>query len=143
MKWYHPTVLNRQGKKFERGLATRHIVQVMKRFSMIRKGENRDLFLVLAGCTAIFALNLTWLLWVRHSNPDQLRSIGNFALLIQLKRLLLQPMSLLVTLAVFTSWVIAFVRSRRERQNKTFDLIFIALVLSTLFGLVLFFIFVP
>lgn len=104
---------------------------------MTRKGNNRDVLLVLGGCAAIFILNLAWLLWVRHSNPEQLR----YPLFLQVKVLLLKPPSLLALLAVLTSWTIAFVRSRR-RENRTHSLVLLALILSTVFGLLLFVLFV-
>jgi hypothetical protein len=108
---------------------------------MTEKSENRDVLLVLGACTALFLLNFGWLLWVRHSNPEQLRSLANYPLIGQFKRLLLQPLSLLTSLIVLTSWIIAFLRSRKRTPNRTQRLVILALVLSTIFGLLLFTVF--
>jgi hypothetical protein len=104
------------------------------------KGENRDLLLVLVACAVLFALNFVWLLWVRHSSPEVLRSLKNLAVVAQLKRLLLQPLSLFLIAAVWTSWIIVFLRSKME--NRTHRLYIFALILSIPCGLFLFFVFV-
>ena len=114
----------------------------MRAYSVSREGQSKDLRLVFGACTALFFLNLAWLLWVQHSHPEVLKSFVLYPRFAQVKRLLLQPLSLLALVAVLASWIIAFFRSTRRRGNKRYGLVFLALVLSTIFGLVLFFIFV-
>jgi hypothetical protein len=81
-----------------------------------------------------------WLLWVQHSHPDQLKALQNYAGIVQLRRLLLQPVSLLALMAALTAWIVACFRALKRNRNH--GLVIFALALSTVFGLILFFVFV-
>lgn len=109
---------------------------------MTDKRENRDLLLVLVACTILFALNFLWLLWVRHSSPDVLKSLQNSASVVILKKLLLQPVALVAIAAVWTGWMIVFIRSPRTKEDRAYGRLYIfALMLSIPFGLFMFVIF--
>ncbi len=128
----HPKNLVRLGR-----CATR---QVMESKGMDIRPQSK-IWSVLALCAGLFVLNAAWLTFLQHSDRSQLHASPFYPIYLSLRTVLLRPLSL-IAIFVFTLFgLLAVSRPRKKPGNEFGRLALLAVVVCTVVGIVLLWLF--
>lgn len=88
-------------------------------------------------CVVLFLLNAAWLAFLEHSDRSQLHASPFYPVYLSVRSLLLRPLSLTLVITAVSVWLIGFLRSPKKPSDASQRLVVLAILLCTIFGIIL------